>query len=77
MAEAVGLVARGDGGDDVVPVAAGQGVLGGAVGDVVGGGAGGVKGLEGSGCAQQRYDLRVSAGGVVAPLYSTGMPPSG
>ena len=27
--------------------------------------------------AHQEYDLRWSGGGTVAPLYSTGMPPSG
>ena len=29
------------------------------------------------GLGHQLYDLRVSGGGIVAPLYSTGMPPSG
>ena len=76
VGETVGLVARGDGGDDVVPVPAAERVLGGAVGEVVGGGAGGAE--VGCGCgAHQWYDLRVSAGAVEAPLYSTGIPPSG
>ena len=70
--EAVGLVARGDLGGDGVPVVAVGGVVGGARGEVVGGGAGCV-----NGAGHQRYDLRVSTGGVAAPLYSTGMPPSG
>ena len=74
--EAVLLVARGDLGRDLVPVAALGGPLRGALGERVGGGAGGVE-LGAAGGAHQRYDLRVSAGGVVAPLYSTGMPPSG
>ena len=68
--------------DDAVPVAAGDGVdaaLGRAVraglgeGDVVGSDALGSHVVGG----HQLYDLRWSGGGVVAPLYSTGTPPSG
>ncbi len=68
---------------DAVPVAAGDGedpALGGVVaGGVVGAGVGGrlehLAGLIGG--AHQLYDLRWSGAGMVAPLYSTGIPPSG
>ncbi|CPU63564.1 Uncharacterised protein [Mycobacteroides abscessus] len=64
---------------DLGPVAAGRLEARDAGVEVADGRTGGVRGAAGGagGVRAHEYDLLVSGGGTVAPLYSTGIPPSG
>ena len=70
------LALVGDAGDDGVPVLAGDGEDP-ALGGLRLGGAVRVAVAVALSVVVMQYALRLSGGGIVAPLYSTGMPPSG